>query len=414
MESPLIESQARGESLLSSSKHRSFLLADAQKQLAFFDQSRRPDGGFYVLERDGTPAQTTIQELHNTTRMIHSFSLGKIAGIANCENVIDQGLNYLTSHHLDPEFGGYFWALDGKKVHDERKLAYGHVFVLLAAASAHAADHPAALPLLDKVDEVLEKRFWEKEHQLFSDEWNRDWTPFSTYRGMNANMHGVEALLSAYEATGRRNFLEKAGSILDFFVFKRAASQSWRVPEHYTDQWAIDHDYSENPMFRPAGTTPGHSFELARLLLQYWDLMGRPEGDYQNTARRLAYRAVEDAWDDEKGGFYYTLDFDGNPAITDRYWWPVTEAIGVMAAFIKLGGTAEDERWYNRLWQFAQANLIDQEYGGWFPELDENNQSTDCQFVGKPDIYHSLQAALLPLCPNISQSYEGLAELAGK
>ena len=44
------------------------------------------------------------------------------------------------------------------------------------------------------------------------------------------------------------------------------------------------------PMFRPAGTTPGHSFELARLLLQFDELSetsdpGRPSSCSRGTSR---------------------------------------------------------------------------------------------------------------------------------
>jgi len=42
------------------------------------------------------------------------------------------------------------------------------------------------------------------------------------------------------------------------------------------ENWTVDPGYSGNPMFRPAGTTPGHSFELGRLMLQHWELSGKP------------------------------------------------------------------------------------------------------------------------------------------
>ena len=191
---------------------------------------------------------------------------------------------------------------------DGRKLAYGHVFVLLAGASAKMAGHPDADALISDVSATLDQHFWDDEHGLFIDEWNRDWTPFSTYRGMNANMHGVEAMLTAFEATGQEVFLNRAGRILDFFTRKIAPDHNWRLPEHYTADWQVDPTYAGDPMFRPAGTTPGHSFELGRLLLQYWDLIGRPEDSSPTHARRLIEQALTDAWDWERGGLAYTLD----------------------------------------------------------------------------------------------------------
>ncbi|MFS4439101.1 AGE family epimerase/isomerase [Paracoccaceae bacterium GXU_MW_L88] len=392
---------------LTADAHRDFLAEDAARQLDFFRASQRPDAGFYTLGYDGAPLESDLQELHTTTRLVHAYALGKLAGAADCEAIIDQGMRYLWSHHRDADHGGYLWGIKGDRAVDDRKLAYGHVFVLLAGSSAKMAGHPEADRLIADVAEVLETRFWEPDHGRFADEWSRDWTPFSTYRGMNANMHGVEALLGAYEATGEGVFLEKAGKILAFFLLEMAPEYDWRLPEHYTETWQVDRAYSGDPMFRPAGTTPGHSFEMARLALQYWDLAGRPESGLPNAARQLVATGFADAWRDE-GGISYTLNFDGSPSIRDRYWWPVTEAIGAVAALLKWDPQPADEDWYRRLWRFASAHFIDHARGGWFPEIGPDGAPQVTQFAGKPDIYHALQADLLPLTPGLSGAYQGL------
>jgi mannose/cellobiose epimerase-like protein (N-acyl-D-glucosamine 2-epimerase family) len=391
--------------------HRAALLHEARRQFDFFAASLDPAGGFDTLDFDGNALPGQMRELHTVTRMVHSYALAQMLGHPGAEQIVDHGLRYLASHHRDDAHGGFLWGLEGDSPADPRKLAYGHVFVLLAASSALQAGHAQAEALLDEVWEVLETRYWEEEHGLFADEWNRDWTPFSTYRGMNANMHAVEALLTAFEATGRQVFLQRAGRILDFFVGRIAPQEGWRLPEHYDENWQIDRAYSGNPMFRPAGSTPGHSLELGRLLLQYWDLSGRPEGSAPQDARRLIEQALQDAWDSEKGGFAYTLGNDGAVAIADRYWWPVSEAIGAMAALVKLDQRLEDEAWYRRLWAFAHAHLIDHARGGWYPELGADNAPVSKQFLGKPDIYHSVQAALFPLAAGLSRNAADLKRL---
>jgi len=87
----------------------------------------------------------------------------------------------------------------------------------------------------------------------------------------------------------------------------------------------------------------------------------------------------------------------------------VTEAIGVIASFLKLSPCQPDEDWYRKLWLFASENFIDKENGGWFPEIDEFGKQSNLQFVGKPDIYHSAQAALLPLSNGVSRMAESLS-----
>lgn len=237
--------------------HRAFLRNDAGRQLDVFRRTLRADGGFDLPGWDGTPLPDGPQELHTTTRMVHSFALAKCFGFDDCDAVIDAGMHHLWHAHRDTVNGGYLWSVarDGTPA-DASKLAYGHMFVLLCAATAKEAGHPDADRLLADVTSVLDAHFWEDAHGLYADEFNRDWTPFSTYRGMNANMHGVEAHLAAFEATGEVGYLNRAGQIIDFFVHRMAPANDWRLPEHYTENWSVDPGYAGNPMFRPAGTTP--------------------------------------------------------------------------------------------------------------------------------------------------------------
>ncbi|MDN5569309.1 MAG: AGE family epimerase/isomerase, partial [Paracoccus sp. (in: a-proteobacteria)] len=141
--------------------------------------------------------------------------------------------------------------------------------------------------------------------------------------------------------------------------------------------------------------------EMARLLLQWWDLAGRPDGDAPAQALALVDTALSDAWDG-KGGLAYTLHRDGSVDNAARYWWPVTEAVGALAALIKLDPTPALEGWYRKLWNFAAARLIDAQHGGWHHEIGPDDAPTMTQFQGKPDIYHALQADLLPLTPGLS------------
>jgi mannose/cellobiose epimerase-like protein (N-acyl-D-glucosamine 2-epimerase family) len=74
-----------------------------------------------------------------------------------------------------------------------------------------------------------------------------------------------------------------------------------------------------------------------------------------------------------------------------------------MAALIVMDRNPADEIWYRRLWDFADAHFIDRARGGWYPAIDDHGQPTSSIFTGKPDIYHSLQACLLPLAGRLSR-----------
>ena len=72
---------------------------------------------------------------------------------------------------------------------------------------------------------------------------------------------------------------------------------------------------------------------------------------------------------------------------------------------------AQAEAWYRRLWAFSDRCLVDHDNGGWFPEIDIEGRPSENQFIGKPDIYHSVQAALFPLGSGLSRIAEGLPKI---
>jgi mannose/cellobiose epimerase-like protein (N-acyl-D-glucosamine 2-epimerase family) len=277
------------------------------------------------------------------------------------------------------------------------KLAYGHAFVLLAASSAKTIGHPDANALLEDIVSVLDGKFWEKRYQASAEEFREDWSPFDNYRGQNANMHLTEALMAAFEATGERDFLKKAQSIAERIIDTNARHADWRVPEHYRSDWTIDSVYKGSDMFRPFGYTPGHALEWSRLVMQLHALT-KGEADWAPEAARGLFRqAIAQGWDPRKGGFYYTLEYDGKPRVRDRLWWPICE--GAAAAYV-IGKHDDDafyEEWYRRIFEFADANFIDHANGGWRSQLDDKLRHIPGYFVGKPDIYHALQACLIPL-----------------
>jgi sulfoquinovose isomerase len=124
----------------------------------------------------------------------------------------------------------------------------------------------------------------------------------------------------------------------------------------------------------------------------------------------LFARAVAQGWDTPRGGLYYTLEYDGAPRVRDRLWWPVCEGIGAAHFLGVFDGAAFHEDWYRRLWNFAARHLIDRREGGWRPQLDETLAPVTRYFVGKPDIYHALQACLIPLYPTSGSLTRGVLE----
>jgi mannose/cellobiose epimerase-like protein (N-acyl-D-glucosamine 2-epimerase family) len=387
-----------------SAYHRAWLTAEARRVFDFFQAGAvNPRGGFFELGDDGEPlvdaTGSNVRALHITTRMVYCFTLGHLLGHPASAALVDHGMAYLWSGHRDAEQGGFFWAVGDDGPVDATKQAYGHAHVLLAAASAKTIGHPDADRLLTTITDLLVTRFWEPQHGAVAEEFSRDWQPLDTYRGQNSNMHLTEALMAGFEASGDERLLGMAESIADLLIRRAAKQNAWRLPEHFDEAWAVNRTYAASEMFRPAGTTPGHWLEWSRLIVQLWLLGGRRHAWMPEAAAALFRNAVGEGWDHRRGGFYYTLDFDGQPLNSDKIWWPACEGIGAASFIADHSDDPFFETWYRRIWDFAAAQFVDRRNGGWIPQRSVDLTLKSTLFVGKPDIYHAIQALLIPLFP---------------
>jgi len=393
--------------------HRQYLMRQANNLFDFFQAaSLNPKGGFFELDDDGLPLtpDNAIRQIHVTTRMVHCFTIGSLIGRPGSDEIVDHGMQYIWNHHRDQRYGGYVWSLDDHGVQDASKQAYGHAFVLLAASSAKLLGHPLADRMMADVTEVIEEHFWDEKVGAVREEFAQDWSPVSDYRGQNSNMHLTEALMAAYEASGKRAYLDKATRIADLIIRRNAVPLGYRVAEHFDASWALDKDYVGSEMFRPSGTTPGHWLEWSRLLFQLFILGHKEHSWMPESARNLFRESIALGWDTVHGGFFYTLDWNNQPIMREKLWWPVSEAIGA-ASFIASHDTDPFfEFWYRRLWDYAENHVIDHRRGGWLSELKEDLTPTSRLFVGKPDIYHALQACLIPLYPAHGSLTKGIIE----
>lgn len=386
--------------------HRGWLLDQAEGLMDFFQyRAINPKGGFYDLDDEGRPLPSSnpVRGIHASARMVHCYSIAYMLGRPGAGDLIDHGMNFLWNGHRDQKNGGYVWSMNDDGHADTNKQGYGHAFVLLAASSAKVIGHPLADRMLADITEVLETRFWEKQHGAIAEEFTADWGPIDggTYRGQNSNMHLTEALMAAYEATGEQHYLDKAESIADLIIRRLAGATGFRVGEHFDTNWNLNKDYYHpDEMFRPAGTTPGHALEWARLTLQLWVLGNKKHAWMPDAAKNLFIQAMSLGWDKQKGGFFYTLDWDNKPAKTNKLWWPMCEAAGA-AHFINqhLPHDPFFEDSYRLIWSTIANRFIDHKNGGWHEELTEDLAPAHTLFPGKGDIYHAFQACLIPLYP---------------
>ncbi|WP_153786660.1 AGE family epimerase/isomerase [Pseudomonas sp. EMN2] len=391
-------------SWLDSPAHHAWLTTEALRLLDFARAARLPQG-FGNLDDDGRLPRCALAETMNTARMTHSFALAHIQGVPGCRELVEHGVAALQGPLRDQEHGGWYAQPEGHG--DTGKAAYLHAFVALAASSAVVAGVSQAQALLDAAVQVIEQRFWCEEEGALRESFSRDWQQAEAYRGANSNMHGVEAFLALADVTGDRLWLHRALRMVERLILAQAASDGLRVTEHFDGHWQALPDYNrDNPAdgFRPYGTTPGHAFEWARLVLHLEAALQRaqlpaPEA-LLTAARGLFDSACRHAWQaDGAPGLVYTLDWRDRPLVRERLHWVHAEACATAAALLRRTGEPRYEQWYRCFWDFIATHFIDRVHGSWHHELDPTNQPSARIWGGKPDLYHALQALLLPRLP---------------
>ena len=386
--------------------HRTWLEGEGDELLMFGSESVREDGGFAWLDEKGSPDLSRPSELWITCRMTHSFALGHLLGRPDFGRFADHGITSLRGAFRDAEHGGWFASVAGGKPVDDSKQAYAHAFVVLAAASATAAGRPGAQELLDEALTVLDAKFFDQDAAMSVDTFDRTFTELEDYRGINANMHTVEALLAAADVTGDRHWLDRAVGIATRAIDEFARANDWALPEHYDSDWNPLLDYNRDEPkhpFRPYGATVGHWIEWARLVLHARSALIAADGaapDWMlEAATALMEKSAASFGIDGAPGFVYTVYWDGSPVARERMHWVAAEAVSAAAVMYRVTGDRTWAERYEQWWEYISTYLLDAETGSWFHELDGENQPQGLTWPGKPDIYHAFQATLIPRLP---------------
>ncbi len=384
-------------------ENRDFLREIRERLFVFGHRFPSPGGSSWYLGDDGTPWTEKNREAYVTCRMAHVYSIASLMGHEGSEALVDAAVKGLRGELRDKEHDGWYEGLTPGGGHLSGKQCYAHAFVILAGTSAYLAGRPEAEELLQEALEVYDRYYWNEEEGLSCDNWNTEFTVMDDYRGLNANMHSVEAFLAVADAAGKEEYRVRAGRIIDH-VLGWAKDNHWRIPEHYTKDWEPDLEKNrEKPddPFKPYGATPGHGLEWARLITQ-WALSTYKEDKegmlpYIKVSEELFRRAVEDAWNaDGAPGICYTTGWDGKPIVHERMHWTLAEGINTAAVLYHVTKKQEYADAYAAFMQYLDEKVLDHVNGSWFHQMDQNNQVTGTVWPGKPDIYHALQATLIP------------------
>ena len=336
-------------------------------------------------------------------RMTHVYSLGHLMGRPDCGRLADHGVAALRGRFRDAEHGGWYAEVGADGPVSTDKTAYEHAFVVLAAASATAADRPGGRELLDEALGILLEHFWDDEHGMVREQWDEAWTTLDGYRGVNANMHTVEALLSAADVLDDTSLRDRAQRIVTRVVHDLARGNDWRIPEHFDDTWTPVLDYNIDEPAHPSGPTAPPS-------ATGWSGPGWPCtcGPRSATTPRVAPRRRPRALRrlGARGlGRGRRRRLRLHRRLVGRPGRARADALGGGGGHRDRRGAARGDgrtgvrRVVPHVVAARRRPLPRPRAGSWHHELAPDLSPSSVTWPGKPDTYHAFQATLIPRLP---------------
>ena len=79
--------------------------------------------------------------------------------------------------------------------------------------------------------------------------------------------------------------------------------------------------------------------------------------------------------------------------------WTLAEAINTAAVLYRVTGKQVYADCYAEFMQYLDEKVLDHVNGSWFHQLNEKNEVIGTVWPGKSDLYHAVQAMLIPYYP---------------
>ena len=80
----------------------------------------------------------------------------------------------------------------------------------------------------------------------------------------------------------------------------------------------------------------------------------------------------------------------------DRMHWTLAEAINTSALLYHVVGKEQYASDYAAFMEYLDSTVLDHQNGSWFHQLDRQNHLLGTVWPGKSDLYHAVQATLIP------------------
>lgn len=333
-------------------------------------------GGFYgKVDIQNRPIKGAKKGLVLNTRILYTFSAAYVlTPKQEYLTTAQRAYEYLVQYFLDPQHGGFYWAVDenGKKL-DKKKQVYGQAFAIYALTAYYKISRTeAALDLAKSTFSLLQQHSYDTINQGYLEAHGINWDAIADLRlsdkdqnekkSMNTHLHVIEAYANLFTIWKDEELKIAIKQLLINFKQHIINPKNNHLHLFFTDSWEV----------KSTDISFGHDIEAAWLLQEAAEIIEDQQevNEFKEIALSMTAAALEGR--DEKGGLWCEYDPITNHYNKEMHWWPQAEA---MAGFFNAWQiNADEQQLANSLasWSFVKNHLRDQQNGEWYWGLNSD------------------------------------------
>jgi mannobiose 2-epimerase len=355
-----------------------------KENIAAFWLSKSLDGknGGYTINFGprGEPKGPGVKMVVSQARNVWLFSRLARAGYGGkeCLAAAEHGYRFLKEKMWDRKNGGFYWQVDatGATKLQSKKHLYGQAFALYAISEYYLATKKReALDFAIQLFMLIEAKSHDKTYGGYIEFFNEDWSPpppdDSPYMGqgllglklMNTHLHLLEAFTTFYRASAlplaRERLLELIAIESSTVVRKDIGACTDKYERDWTPR--LDRDY--------ARVSYGHDIENVWLVMDACDAAGISNYPLLDVYRAQWDYSLKYGYDGDKGGFFYSGEFNKPADRKNKSWWVGAEALVSALYMYRITREARYLSVFEKTFEFIEKYQVDWENGEWHAEV---------------------------------------------
>ncbi len=283
----------------------------------------------------------------------------------------NRAYNYLSNFFWDKENGGVYWILNANgTVQDSNKITYGQSFAIYAFSEYYkVTGNKESLQKAMKIYQLLEEHAYDPENGGYLEAFTADWQFVPDLglaekgtKSMNTHLHLLEAFTNLYKVDPNDEVKKKIYEMIDIFNNHILNKETYHQELFFNKDWSVVGRYDSY----------GHDIEFSWLFREAAEALGDEEliKQIEETAVKIAAVQLSEGMNSEGAMIYEKAGEDHfNRKIS---WWVQAEAV---VGYVNAYEISHDRKFLDAavgVWNYIKEHMIDKEYGGWYPMLDEN------------------------------------------